>query len=416
MLIDHKLSNLAKIGNGELIGQDSNFCKVSTDTRSIDKGDIFLALKGDNYDGHDYLDEAIDKGAICLISENTLKESISYIKTTSTILFLEKIAKAQRKLFDGIVVAITGSNGKTSTKQILSDLLVNFYPESIFKSPGNWNNKLGLYFSLLELNKSHQLAIFELGTNSKGEIKDLSSFLNPDIGAITNIGMSHLEGLSDIRGVLEEKTDLFNSVKSNGNCLIRIKKDFLSKAKEKSGSKNLIILNKSDKLSFDQNMEMALSIISSLNDIGGQKFYPTKNEIKDVEEHFSVSGRQQIKIGKNKVTIMDDTYNANPDSFYAAFKKMKSLNFKKKVCVMGSMSELGENYQFLQNEIIKSACDTFDLVIALEIETKCDFKNLKIIPSNQIKKILLNFLNEDSIILFKASRSVRMERIVQLFL
>ncbi|MDA9636186.1 UDP-N-acetylmuramoyl-tripeptide--D-alanyl-D-alanine ligase [SAR86 cluster bacterium] len=416
MLIEHKLSNLAKIGDGKLIGQDSNFSKISTDTRSIEKGDIFLALKGVNYDGHDYLDEAIDKGAICLISEKILKLSISYIKTSSTKLFLEKTAKAQRKLFNGKVVAITGSNGKTSTKQILSDLLENFYPEGVFKSPGNWNNKLGLYYSLLEVDKSHQLAIFELGTNAKGEIKDLSSFLNPDIGAITNIGRSHLEGLSDIDGVMEEKTDLFNSVKSDGNCLIRIKKDFLSKAREKSGSKNLIILDESDRLSFDQNMEMALSIISSLNDVGGQNFYPTKNEIKHVEEYFSVSGRQQIKMGKNKVTIMDDTYNANPDSFYAAFKKIKSLNFKKKICVMGSMSELGENYQFLQNEIIKSACDTFDLVIALEIETECDFKNLKIISSNQIKETLSNFLNEDSIVLFKASRSVRMEKIVQLFL
>lgn len=416
MLIDQKLIKLAEIGKGKLIGEDSSFYKISTDTRSINEGDVFLALKGDIYDGHDYLDEAIKKGAICLILENEFKGSISYIKTSSTNLFLENIAKAQRELFTGSVIAITGSNGKTSTKQILFDLLESFYPKKVFKSPGNWNNKLGLFYSLLELNKSHQLAIFELGTNAKGEIKDLSSFITPDIGAITNIGRSHLEGLLDIEGVLEEKTDLFNSVHLNGICLIRLKKEFFQKVKEKSRLKNLIILEESDKLSFDQNMEMALSIISSINDMLDQKFYPTQDEINHVRENFSVSGRQQIKIGINKVTIMDDTYNANPDSFYAAFKKIKSLNYKKKVCVMGGMSELGDNNQFLQNEIINSACDIFDLVIALDIETDCDFKNLKIISSDQIEKTLSNFLSKDSIVLFKASRSVRMEKIVQLFL
>ncbi len=274
MLIDQKLIKLAEIGKGKLIGEDSSFYKISTDTRSINEGDVFLALKGDTYDGHDYLDEAIKKGAICLILENEFKGSISYIKTSSTNLFLENIAKAQRELFTGSVIAITGSNGKTSTKQILFDLLESFYPKKVFKSPGNWNNKLGLFYSLLELNKSHQLAIFELGTNAKGEIKDLSSFITPDIGAITNIGRSHLEGLLDIEGVLEEKTDLFNSVHLNGICLIRLKKEFFQKVKEKSRLKNLIILEESDKLSFDQNMEMALSIISSINDMLDQKFLP----------------------------------------------------------------------------------------------------------------------------------------------
>ena len=123
MLIDQKLIKLAEIGKGKLIGEDSSFYKISTDTRSINEGDVFLALKGDIYDGHDYLDEAIKKVAKCLISENEFKGSIPYIKTTSTNLFLENIAKAQRELFTGSVIAITGSNGKTSTKQILFDLL-----------------------------------------------------------------------------------------------------------------------------------------------------------------------------------------------------------------------------------------------------------------------------------------------------
>ena len=212
MLIDHKLSNLSKIVNCNLIGNDAFFEKVSTDTRSMSEGDIFLALKGPNYNGHDFINKALDKGASCLITEKEIPGE-TYIKTENTFLFLEELAKFQRLNFKQDVIAITGSNGKTSTKEILYQLTKNFFEnKEVFKSPGNWNNKLGLYLSLLELNKNHKLAIFEIGTNAVGEIKELASFLKPNIGVLTNIGNSHLEGLKDTQGVLEEKTDLFSFV------------------------------------------------------------------------------------------------------------------------------------------------------------------------------------------------------------
>ena len=254
MLIEHKLSNISKIGRSNLTGNDTFFKNISTDTRVLSEGDIFLALVGSNYDGHDFINEAFDKGASCVISEKDLTGK-TYIKTENSFLFLEKLANFQRSKFRQDIIAITGSNGKTSTKEILFQIVDGLYENKdfVFKSPGNWNNKLGLYLSLLGLKNNHELAIFEIGTNAEGEIKELASFLKPNIGVITNIGISHLEGLKSIDGVFEEKTDLFSFVSSNGTCLIRAKNEYLEKAKEKIKKRKKIFLTIKETQSFDQN-------------------------------------------------------------------------------------------------------------------------------------------------------------------
>ena len=416
MLIEHKLSNLAKLGGGMLHGEDLSFKEISTDTRTIKQGDVFLALKGRNFDGEDYCKDAIKKGAICIISEKNHKQISTFIKVPSTFSFLKKLAEIQRKLFRKPVIAITGSNGKTSTKEILYKILDKYFSKKIFKSPGNWNNELGVYYSLLGLTHYHRIAIFEIGTSAPGEIKELSAFLNPDIGIITNIGNSHLEGLLSIEGVMREKTDLFESVDKNGICLIRTKEEFLPSIKEKSKNKKLIILDESEELSFDQNIEMALKTTSCLSNKINENCNPSESTIESIKKSFSVPGRQEIMIGKNNVTIMNDTYNANPESFKDAFRKIKSLKFKNKICVMGKMGELGEKSNSYQDQVISLSSEIFDLVFALDIETNLSYKNLKLINASEIENLLLDHLNEDSIVLFKASRSVRMEGIVKLFL
>jgi UDP-N-acetylmuramoyl-tripeptide--D-alanyl-D-alanine ligase len=328
------------------------------------------------------------------------------------------LANFQRSNFKKIIISITGSNGKTSTKEILYQLTRELFEnkDEVFKSPGNWNNRLGLYLSLLRLDNSHKLAIFEIGTNAIGEIKELASFLKPNIGVITNIGNSHLEGLKNINGVLEEKTDLFSYVSSSGTCLIRAKEDYLVKAKEKIKKRKKIFLRPKDSSSFDQNLEMAEAVISCLPEEINKKFFLSEKNISDLEIKAVVPGRQELLIGKNKVNIVDDTYNANPESFKAAFKKIESISCKNKICVMGKMNELGENSLILQDEIIKEALNLFDLVLAINLDSKINAKNLKIINPTAIFKNLEIYLNEESVILFKASRSVKMDDIVKLFL
>ena len=415
MLIDHKLSNLSKIVNCDLIGNDAFFEKVSTDTRSMAEGDIFLALKGPNHNGHDFINKALDKGASCLITEKEIPGE-TYIKTENTFLFLEELAKFQRSNFKQDVIAITGSNGKTSTKEILYQLTKNFFEDKeIFKSPGNWNNKLGLYLSLLELNKNHKLAIFEIGTNAVGEIKELASFLKPNIGVLTNIGNSHLEGLKDTQGVLEEKTDLFSFVSLKGTCLMRAKEEHLQKAEEKIKKRKKIFLQVKETQSFDQNLEMAEAVISCLPKLKKNNFLLSEEYINFLKKKAVVPGRQELLIGKNNVNLIDDTYNANPESFRAAFKKIKSMSCKNKICVMGKMNELGEKTLLLQDEVIEDALSVFDLVLAIDLDSNIKDENFKIIDSKAIYKNLEIYLNEESVILFKASRSVKMEKIVQLF-
>ncbi len=415
MLIDHKLSNLSKIVNCDLIGNDAFFEKVSTDTRSMAEGDIFLALKGPNHNGHDFINKALDKGASCLITEKEIPGE-TYIKTENTFLFLEELAKFQRLNFKQDVIAITGSNGKTSTKEILYQLTKNFFEDKeIFKSPGNWNNKLGLYLSLLELNKNHKLAIFEIGTNAVGEIKELASFLKPNIGVLTNIGNSHLEGLKDTQGVLEEKTDLFSFVSLKGTCLMRAKEEHLQKAEEKIKKRKKIFLQVKETQSFDQNLEMAEAVISCLPKLKKNNFLLSEEYINFLKKKAVVPGRQELLIGKNNVNLIDDTYNANPESFRAAFKKIKSMSCKNKICVMGKMNELGEKTLLLQDEVIEDALSVFDLVLAIDLDSNIKDENFKIIDSKAIYKNLEIYLNEESVILFKASRSVKMEKIVKLF-
>ena len=417
MLIEHKLSNISKIGRSNLIGNDTFFNNISTDTRVLSKGDIYLALGGSNYDGHDFINEAFDKGASCVISEKDLTGK-TYIKTENSFLFLEKLANFQRSKFRKDIIAITGSNGKTSTKEILFQIVDGLYENKdfVFKSPGNWNNKLGLYLSLLGLKNNHELAIFEIGTNAEGEIKELASFLKPNIGVITNIGISHLEGLKSIDGVFEEKTDLFSFVSSNGTCLIRAKNEYLEKAKEKIKKRKKIFLTIKETQSFDQNFEMAEAVISCLQEKIKKKYHSSKQNIEDLEKKSTVPGRQKLLIGKNKVNLIDDTYNANPDSFRAAFQKIRTMSYKNKICVMGKMNELGDQSQYLEDKVIKDALDIFDQVIALNLDSNIKANNFKIVNSESIFKNLEMFINKDSVILFKASRSVKMEEIVKLFL
>ena len=243
----------------------------------------------------------------------------------------------------------------------------------------------------------------------------MASFLKPNIGVLTNIGNSHLEGLKDTQGVLEEKTDLFSFVSLKGTCLMRAKEKHLQKAEEKIKKRKKIFLQVKETQSFDQNLEMAEAVISCLPKLKKNNFLLSEEYINFLKKKAVVPGRQELLIGKNNVNLIDDTYNANPESFRAAFKKIKSMSCKNKICVMGKMNELGEKTLLLQDEVIEDALSVFDLVLAIDLDSNIQDENFRIIDSKAIYKNLEIFLNEESVILFKASRSVKMEKIVQLF-
>ena len=385
--------------------------KIVTDSRKISKGDCFLALKGPNFNGHDFIDEALDRGASFAISEKNYPQDKKILVVNSTNECLSFLAKYQRKKFEGKVVGITGSNGKTSTKLLLSSLLSDkFDPSEIYVSPGNWNNFYGLCFSLLELKKHHKFGIFEIGTNDFGEINELSSILQPEVGVITSIGKAHLEKLLNLEGVAREKSDIFKNVSLQGTCIFPDINAHLSEFHVKSHNKKIRSFS-SDKLNAKKsNSKCVEAILVSLG-IENISFDQIYNLSKDVV----VPSRTEQSYNSKGVLIIDDTYNANPDSFKEAFRVLESTDKENKICVIGDMKELGKDFQQEMKKIIDEACERFDNVFLFNSKFELSKENVVKINITNAEEKIGYLLSNNTAILFKASRSVKIEDCMNIF-
>ena len=385
--------------------------KIVTDSRKISKGDCFLALKGPNFNGHDFIDEALDRGASFAISEKNYPQDKKILVVNSTNECLSFLAKYQRKKFEGKVVGITGSNGKTSTKLLLSSLLSDkFDPSEIYVSPGNWNNFYGLCFSLLELKKHHKFGIFEIGTNDFGEINELSSILQPEVGVITSIGKAHLEKLVNLEGVAQEKSDIFKNVSLQGTCIFPDINAHLSEFHAKSHDKKIRSFSSDGLNAKKSNSNCVEAILLSL-DIENISFDQIYNLSKDVV----VPSRTEQSYNSKGVLIIDDTYNANPDSFKEAFRVLESTNKENKICVIGDMKELGEAFQHEMNKIIDEACERFDNVFLFNSKFELSKENVVKINITNAEEKIGYLLSNNTAILFKASRSVKIEDCMNIF-
>ncbi len=385
--------------------------KIVTDSRKISKGDCFLALKGPNFNGHDFIDEALDRGASFVISEKNYPQDEKILGVNSTNECLSFLAKYQREKFEGKVVGITGSNGKTSTKLLLSSLLSNkFDPSQIYVSPGNWNNFYGLCFSLLELKKHHKFGIFEIGTNDFGEINELSSILQPEVGVITSIGKAHLERLINLEGVAQEKSDIFKNVLLQGTCIFPDINAYLSEFHAKSHDKKIRSFFSDELNAKKSNSKCVEAILVSLG-IENISFDQIYNLSKDVV----VPSRTEQGYNSKGVLIIDDTYNANPDSFKEAFRVLDSIDKENKICVIGDMKELGKDFQQEMKKIIDEACERFDNVFLFNSKFELTKENVVKINIANAEEKIGSLLNKNTAILFKASRSVKMEDCMNIF-
>ena len=208
------LSKLAEISEGKLFGEVTCIESFSIDSRTIKKNDLYIALEGKNYDGAQFIPEAIKKGAIGIISNNQIEQDIPNLVVANTYEFINKIANYNRSKFSGKVIGITGTNGKTSTKQILSNLFNN--DKSCHKTIGNKNNQIGVPYTLLTLKNVYDFSVIEMGTSESGEIAILNNQVKPDIAAITNVSLGHLDGLRDTESIAEEKGNILNFYNDNG--------------------------------------------------------------------------------------------------------------------------------------------------------------------------------------------------------
>ena len=405
---------------------------ISTDSRFITKNSLFFALKGDNFDGNEYALEALNKGAKYAIIDNPSLKNPRFIKVENVLKSLQALSTFHRtKLINTTIVALTGSNGKTTSKELINSVLSCKYKTS--STIGNLNNHIGVPITLLNIKTTSEFAVVEMGANHLREISFLTNLIKPDVGYITNFGKAHLEGFVDLNGVIKGKTELYDWLLKN-NRIILINNDDVIQDKFNNDNSITFGINKKSHYNFTKSIiKNYISVsykdtkINSLligdynsSNIGaaialGLYFkISIKNIKKAIESYIPRNNRSQI-IDKKKQKIILDAYNANPSSMIAAIESFLNMNGSKAV-VLGDMLELGHESSSLHLEIInyclKSKINKIYLIgnefykeqnkkgESLFFNTKSDFK--KYLESNTII---------EKNVLIKGSRGMRMEEI-----
>jgi len=342
-----------------------NHPKISTNSKEVEKGDIFIALKGDRFDGNQFAQEALDKGAhIAVVDDkklNTIKEK-RFFPVEDTLKTLQELGNYHRNYVGMPVIGITGSNGKTTTKELVNAVLSQKYKtHATYK---NLNNHIGVPLTLLDLPDETDIGIIEMGSNHFGEIARLAEIANPDFGIITSIGKAHLEHFGDEEGVKKEKNSLFDFLKKKkGIVFINVddeKLEELTKDLQKfsfsfKGNPEAEIqlkdISNSPQLKLklnDTEIQTKLTGKYNLSNIGyaisaGKFFNLTDEEIKNALENYIPKDMRSQIIEKEGNLIILDAYNANPTSMKASLENLFHLNGKRKIAILGDMYELGEN-------------------------------------------------------------------------
>ncbi len=357
--------------------KDFLFRDISTDSRRINQGDLFWAIKGERFDGHDFILSALDKGAFgavverCYVKnllEKTKEKSIVLISVKDSLKALGDLARYWRDKHKAKVIVVTGSSGKTTTKEMLFSILSQRY--NVLKNPGNYNNLIGLPVSLLKLTDLHSIAVLEMGMNRPGEIARLTQIANPDIGIITNIGPVHLEGVKDIRGVAKAKAELAKMFPENGvlfvngdNALLmeevlKFSKKVIRFGRNHDNDIRLKHARINENLSTDfcmswgdKSLDLRVNLAglhNAMNALAASavSLYMgmSAEEIKrGLMNYKGMKGRFQIITLVNENILIDDTYNANPVSLKAALQTISHIRTGRKLFIgLGDMLELGD--------------------------------------------------------------------------
>ena len=434
------LLELAKISNGKLIGKSIDVNSFSIDTRTLKPSDTYIALLGENFDGHDFISDALDKGASAVITSKPIAIKIPQIVVSDTHKFLNMVAIHNRKNFKGKLIGITGTNGKTSTKQIISNLLEN--RGLCHNTIGNKNNQIGVPFTLLSLQPKHDFSVIEIGTSEPGEIGILSNLVKPDIAAITNVSLGHLDGLKDTKSIAEEKGNIIKFSTDCGVAILPRDSDFYYFWSENTNASEQISFgfhkesdfrvsdikidinnNSTDfKLCFDKRSEnLSIKGISQYNALNAALSVATGLycglTIKDIRysllETRLPERRLNISLARNGSTLIDDSYNSNPASMKNALDSLEKANGQK-ICVLGSMKEMGPKSKEIHKDIYNYASKRADMIFCMGEEwAGCDTdENLIIYKDHKdLYDHLITLIDENTIILVKGSRSTRMDLI-----
>lgn len=448
--MDLNLEEIIKAVNGEILVKNNEgiFNKISTDTRKIEQDNLFIALKGENFNGNDYTVSAIEKGAAIVIVDEVKFESEALnnkgtiIKVNNTKEALGDLARFYRKKLGIKVVGITGSTGKTSTKDLVAAFLSGKY--KVFKTQGNFNNEIGLPLMIFELSKDYDIAVLEMGTSNFGEINRLASIALPDAAAITNVGTAHIEYLKTRENILKEKMCIADFFEEKNSLILNCENDML-KAVEKSDKFNLekvgydvgydlyaenleltsettafdVVTKDNEKYRFTLNMVGQHNVLNALIGIQiSRDFGLTFKEMEQGLKNFNATSMRLEFINKNEFAIINDSYNANPDSMKAALDVLEKYSGDRKIAVLGTMGELGEYAKEAHTQVGAFAIGKADILLTtgeFKDYYKEGFKENSIIfeTKQELMEALANMIKPKDTILVKASRSARFEEIVK---
>lgn len=439
-----QLSAAAKVLNVQHVGADPIFTSVGADSRKIVPGQLFVALKGEHFDGHDFAAQAIQQGAAAVLVEAPLENASPAIIVEDTYAALGQLAAHWRNRYNFPIAGITGSSGKTTVKEMLAAILrAASTPASVLATQGNLNNHIGLPMTLLQLNAQHRYAVIEMGMNHSGEIAYLTRLTRPDVALINNAGSAHIGELGSLEAIAHAKGEIFEGLAAEGTAVINADDRFAPLWKSLIGNRKTLTFGLENAADVSAHYQLhadgsavelqtphgirhvalpAPGVHNVMNALAASAAALAMGVDLDavvtgLQAYAGVKGRLQTMQGINGAVVIDDTYNANPISMKAAIDVLKA-KAGKKILVLGDMGELGDDVLTLHAEIgayAKSAgidtlltLGTHSVAMATAFGARAQhYATLESLVADLAKA-----MQTDSTVLVKGSRFMAMERVV----
>jgi UDP-N-acetylmuramoyl-tripeptide--D-alanyl-D-alanine ligase len=431
-------------------GPDAVFTGVSTDTRSIRPGDLFVALRGERFDGHAFLDAAFAAGAVAAMVDeraHVVRAQASLLIVTDTRLALGRLAAAWRERFTIPVIAVTGSNGKTTVKEMLAAVLREAAGEpGVLATAGNLNNDIGMPLTLLQLRSQHRFAVIEMGMNHLGEIRYLTQLARPDVALVNNAGSAHIGEVGSREAIARAKGEIYEGLRPGGVALVNTDDDFAELWREMNAGRRVVDFGIERPAAVSAQYELGgdgtlVTVRTPLTQYLVRLGVPGAHNVRNalaaaavchvlgirtpcitagLSNYAGTSGRLQRKRSHSGAIFIDDTYNANPDSVMAAIDVLM-LSPGRRLLVLGDMGELGEAGEQLHAEVgahaRRAGVDQLFTLGTLSQAAANSFgpRARHFQDLDTLCAALDQALTSDATVLVKGSRFMRMERVVQRF-
>lgn len=439
-----KLTEIASACGG-VASEDVEINGVCIDTRKITEGCLFICIKGEHFDAHQFANEALEKGAGAVMICEDIEVNGAFVKVENTATALLALGGYYRSKFDIPVVALTGSVGKTTTKEF-THLVVNAKYNAI-KTQGNLNNEIGLPQMLFQIDNSIEAAVIEMGMNHFGEISRLVNATKPTIALITNIGVSHIENLGSREGILKAKLEITEGLKEGAPLILNGDDDMLSTVKSDKHKvyfyginngdfKAVNVLEESGKTSFSINY-FGNSIDVVIPTIGIHNVYNAvaafavgyflgveTSEAVNALSNYVPAGMRQKVVRVGKITSIEDCYNASPDSMRAALRTLHDINGNKKIAVLGDMLELGDYAKTAHSLVGEMVAENkIDFLLAygkdaqyyVETAKNGGVENALLFDDKkELASKLLEIASDEDVVIFKGSRGMKLEEIMEI--